>query len=145
MRYAIITDGVVANIIEAEAEFADSIGAIGAQESCIGDLWDGEVFSKAPPPALDPIKVQADIVTATQAMLDDFAKTRNYDSIMSAATYATSTVPKFAAEGQYAVDARDQTWSALYTLMGEVLAGTRPMPTGFAEVAPLLPALAWPA
>ena len=82
---------------------------------------------------------------AGEARLDAFAKTRNYDGILSASTYATSTVLKFAAEGQYAVDARDQTWSALYALMAEVLAGTRPMPESFAEVEPLLPNLVWPA
>lgn len=89
--------------------------------------------------------LQADIVQQTQNRLDDFARTRNYDGILSACTYATSSVPKFQAEGQYAVNARDNTWATLYTLMAEVQAGTRPMPTGFADVEPLLPALAWPA
>lgn len=88
---------------------------------------------------------QSAIVAATQLRLDSFAQTRNYDGILSACTYATSGVTKFAAEGQYCVDARDATWSALYTIMGEVLAQTRPMPESFADVAPLLPALAWPA
>lgn len=88
---------------------------------------------------------KAAIVAATQSRLDTFAQTRNYDGILSACTYATSSVPKFAAEGQYCVDARDATWATLYTIMGEVLAQTRPMPESFADVAPLLPALAWPA
>lgn len=91
-----------------------------------------------------PIAVQAAIVTATQIRLDEFAQTRNYDGILSACTYATSSVPKFASEGQYCVDARDATWATLYTIMGEVLAGTRAMPAGFADVSPLLPALVWP-
>ena len=55
-----------------------------------------------------------------------------------------SGVTKFAAEGQAAVNARDATWAALYTIMGEVQAGTRRMPTGYSEVEVLLPALAWP-
>ena len=46
-------------------------------------------------------------VAAVQVRLDDFARTRNYDGILSAATYATSTVSKFAAEGQCAVALRD--------------------------------------
>ena len=94
--------------------------------------------------AADAARIQAAVVTATQLRLDTFAQTRNYDGILSACTYATSSVPRFAAEGQAAVDARDATWSTLYTLMGEVLAGTRPMPSGFGDVAPLLPALEWP-
>lgn len=89
-------------------------------------------------------ELQADIVAQTQNRLDAFARTRNYDSILSACTYATSTVPKFQGEGQCAVNARDTTWATLYTIMAEVEAGTRPMPTGFADIEPLLPALEWP-
>ncbi len=90
------------------------------------------------------IALQASIVSATQQRLDEFAKTRNYDGILSAATYATSTVPKFQQEGQYAVNARDNTWATLYTILGEVQQGTRPVPSGFADIEPLLPALVWP-
>ena len=88
--------------------------------------------------------LQQSIVDATQRRLDDFARTRNYDGILSACTYATSAVPKFAAEGQYAVQARDATWAALYAFMADVQAGTQPVPTGFEDVEPLLPPLAWP-
>ena len=87
--------------------------------------------------------LQQSIVDATQQRLDDFARTRNYDGILSACTYATSAVPKFAAEGQYAVQARDATWAALYQFMADVQAGAQPVPTGFADVEPLLPALEW--
>ena len=79
-----------------------------------------------------------------QKRLDDFAKTRNYDNILSACTYATSTVPKFQAEAQYCVDARDATWNTCYEILAEVQAQTRPMPT-FEEIEAELPVLAWPA
>ena len=95
--------------------------------------------------AVHVANIQGAIIAATQLRLDTFAQTRNYDGILSACTYATSSVPQFAGEGQYCVDARDATWATLYTIMGEVLAQTRPMPESFADVAPLLPALAWPA
>ena len=88
--------------------------------------------------------LQQSIVDATQQRLDDFARTRNYDGILSACTYATSAVPRFAAEGQYAVQARDATWAALYAFMADVQAGTQPVPTGFADIEPDLPALEWP-
>ena len=45
--------------------------------------------------------LQSAIADATQARLDAFAKTRNYDGILSACTYAGSGVPQFASEGQY--------------------------------------------
>lgn len=79
-----------------------------------------------------------------QLRLDRFARTRQYDGILSAATYATSTVPKFQAEGQYAVEVRDATWNALYAIWDEVKAGSRPVPKSFAEIEHELPPLAWP-
>lgn len=92
----------------------------------------------------DPPSLQEQVVAATQNRLDDFARTRNYDGILSACTYATSAVPRFAAEGQYAVQARDATWAALYALLAEVQAGAQPAPDSFEDVAPLLPVLEWP-
>lgn len=89
--------------------------------------------------------LQASIVAATQKRLDDFAHTRNYDGILSACTYATSAVPRFKSEGQYAVDARDNTWVTLYALLADVEAGNWQMPTGFDDVEHLLPVLVWPA
>jgi hypothetical protein len=88
--------------------------------------------------------LQQSIVTATQARLDAFARTRNYDSMLSACTYATSTVTKFQIEGQYCVEARDATWAALYVMLDDILSGARPMPSGFADIESELPVLAWP-
>jgi hypothetical protein len=88
-------------------------------------------------------ELQKEFTGAIQTHLDAFAQTRNYDDILSAATYAASTVPKFQAEGQYAVEARDATWAKGYEILGEVLAGQRPMPA-LEEVLAELPPLAWP-
>lgn len=104
-------------------------------------LADGGV----PLPAQQPSA--AEIVTAVQQAvqqrLDDFARTRAYDGILSACTYATSVVPKFAAEGQYAVEARDASWAACYEIMGDVQQGLRAMPT-VEQVLGELPVLEWP-
>lgn len=99
------------------------------------------ILQDPPPPTIEQIIAQYD--AAVQQRLDDFAKTRNYTNIMSAATYATSTVPKFRAEGQYAVEARDATWAKCYEVLAAAEAGTRPMPT-FEELLAELPVLAWP-
>jgi hypothetical protein len=88
--------------------------------------------------------LQQSIVDATQRRLDEFARTRNYDGILSACTYSTSTVPKFATEGQYAVEARDATWAKLYSILDEVNAGTRPITSGFSAIESELPVLVWP-
>lgn len=141
-RYAIIEGGIVANIALADGPLADNwIEATDAAQ--IGGAYDG-TFSPAPVPVKSPEELQAEIVSATQRRLDDFARTRNYDGILSACTYATSTVPKFQAEGQYCVEARDATWATLYQILADVEAGTRPVPSGYADVEADLPALAWP-
>ena len=95
------------------------------------------------PPSLTIDQMQIAFTLAIQKRLDDFAKTRGYDGIMSAATYATSTNPKFAMEGQYAVESRDDTWAEAYMILGHVLGGIRPMPS-IEEVFQELPELIWP-
>lgn len=97
-----------------------------------------------PPPPPTVAEFIAMTVAAAQDRLDAFARTRNYDGILSACTYATSAVPAFAAEGQYCVAARDQTWAALYALMADVQGGTQPMPEAVEAVMALLPPLEWP-
>jgi len=92
----------------------------------------------------NPQAIQSEIIKAVQIRLDTFAQSRNYDSILSACTYATSVIEKFSSEGQYAVNARDMTWAELYTILGEVQGGLRPMPTGYAEIESELPVLVWP-
>lgn len=98
----------------------------------------------ADPPAPTAEQIIAGFTIAIQARLDTFAQSRNYDGILSACTYATSTVPKFAAEGQYCVDARDATWTRSYEILAEVEAGNRAIPTE-AELMAELPVLSWPA
>jgi len=89
-------------------------------------------------------KIKSSIVKTTQDRLDSFARTREYDGILSACTYATSPTTKFATEGQYCVSQRDATWATLYTILAEVEAGTRTMPTGYYEIESELPVLEWP-
>ena len=148
MKYAQISDGEVIQIILCEEDFALTLGpdyVLAQADTAIGDSWDGSAFTPSPTPTKTAPEIIAAITTATQLRLDAFAQSRNYDGILSACTYATSGVPKFAAEGQCCVDARDATWSALYTVMDEVIAMTRPMPESFDDIVDDLPALAWPA
>lgn len=83
------------------------------------------------------------IVQAVQGHMDAVAGTRGYDSIMSACTYATSSVAQFAAEGQAAVYWRDSVWSYCYGVLGAVQAGTRAVPT-IPDLLAELPAMSWP-
>lgn len=68
MRTAVIDgDGVVTNIIEAERDFADSIGAIQSDTAQIGWVWGGEAFA---PPALSLDDLRAAKIAAVNAKID---------------------------------------------------------------------------
>jgi hypothetical protein len=84
------------------------------------------------------------IVQKTQNRLDTFAKTRNYDGILSLCTYVSDSNPKFQQEGQYGIIIRGETWTKLYEILAEVEAGTRPVPNDYEEIEPELPQLEWP-
>jgi len=57
-RYAVISAGVVVNVIEADAAFAALVGAVAGGGAEIGDAWDGHAFTRpAPPPAPVPRSV----------------------------------------------------------------------------------------
>ena len=86
---------------------------------------------------------KTEYTAAVQQRLDEFARTRNYDSIFTACTYATSTTEKFRVEGQYCVTARDATWSKCYEILAAVESGGRSAPT-LTELLAELPTLAWP-
>jgi len=136
-RFAIIDDGVVTNIAEADEPLASNwIHDNG--DAKIGGTWDGQVFHPPvpPPPPL------SEYTAAVQMHLDNKAKERNYDGILSACTYATSSVPKFAAEGQACVAWRDAVWAACYQILGEVETGQRPVPS-IEELVGLLPTVTW--
>jgi len=106
----------------------------------LGATWDGATFTN-PPKSSE--QIIAEFAAKVQSRLDAFARTRGYDGILSACTYATSTNPKFATEGQYCVQARDATWAKCYEILNAVQAGDRPVPT-WEELEAELPVLQWP-
>ena len=67
------------------------------------------------------------LITAVQNMLDNAAKAKGYDSILSACSYAAYPNP-FQAEGQEFVAWRGAVWAKCYEILAEVEAGTRPAP-----------------
>lgn len=141
MKYAIIEDGKVSNIVVSkqalQTNWVEITGTVG-----IGYLFDGQTFSEPPPVVKTPEEIQAEVVNATQKRLDAWAKERNYDGILSACTYAASTNQVFAAEGQRAVQLRDETWQTLYNILGQVATQGRVV-TGYADIEGDLPVLAW--
>lgn len=99
--------------------------------------WDAKEAASA-------IPTIAEYTNAVQHQLDAWAQTRNYDGILSLCTYATSSNPRFAVEGQRGVDVRDDTWADCYTIMADVQAGNRPPPS-VEQLLSELPVPTWPA
>jgi len=50
MSFAIVENGVVTNLVEAEEAFGVLMGWIPAGNAKMGDLWDGTTFTTPPPP-----------------------------------------------------------------------------------------------
>ena len=53
-RYAILSDNIVSNVIEADADFAAAVGAVLCPTGRIGDLYAGGVFVTPEPPPPTP-------------------------------------------------------------------------------------------
>jgi hypothetical protein len=109
-------------------------------------------FSKRTPQAIGDFnkkEVQAILVNAIQAHMDSVIATRGYGepdgrfALMSCCTYATSSNPKFSAEGQAAVEWRDGVWAKCYEVMADVMEGKRAIPTR-EELIAELPVFSWP-
>lgn len=84
-------------------------------------------------------KFMTSVVQRVQNRLDAFARTRNYDGILSAVTYVDDKNPIFAAEGAYCKSVRSDTWTILYPLLDDSAAHA-----SYSQIEPLLPTLSWP-
>lgn len=76
--------------------------------------------------------------------LDEFARTKDYYTILHACTYAMSSDPIRAAEAQHCINVRDLTWNKVYEILAEVDSGIRPFTTTFEQIESELPTLEWP-
>ena len=88
-------------------------------------------------------QIRAELGQAVKAHLDAVVQLRDYDSIVSACTYATSARPDYQADGQACVNWRDAVWPYAYAVWDDVQAGNRSIPTA-EELIAELPELIWP-
>jgi hypothetical protein len=108
------------------------------------ELCNVAIVPPAPPHVPTPEEIAAAFTAAIQKRLDDFARTRGYDSMGSLVTYVDDPFPRFDAEGRCGRAIRSATWAAAYAILEQVKAGQRPMPDDLADIEADLPALEWP-
>ena len=83
-------------------------------------MWDtyeewlaaGNTPTKVTSPTFE--EILAAVTPGVQAWMDATAQQKGYDSVVSCATYATSSVPEFAADAAAIIAWRDQVWLAAY-------------------------------
>lgn len=98
-----------------------------------------EEAEPAPTQAEILAQAQATFTSIVQNYLDSTAQGRGYDNVVSVCSYAGAPNP-FQAEGIKFVEWRGNVWATCYSVMNDVLAGTRGIPTEV-ELLALLPTL----
>ncbi|MES2587022.1 MAG: hypothetical protein V4536_08895 [Pseudomonadota bacterium] len=83
-------------------------------------------------PALTAEQIQAQTIatyqSAAQNLLDSVAKSWGYDSVVSAASYASSTNAQFKAEALALITWRDEVWGSAYALLASIEGGKKSAP-----------------
>jgi hypothetical protein len=138
-RWAVIENGIVINIILADADFAAALGAVPGEGAQIGWQWDGTAF--APPVSAAP--TAEDFERALTEHLDSVAQARRYDSRVTCALRAGYPGP-FQAEGQAFALWMDQCNAYGYQRLAAVQAGQQLPPESVAAFLAELPPMVWP-
>lgn len=89
---------------------------------------------------LTPAQIEEQYHGAVQAMLDAYAQSMRYDSMISMSTYVNSTNAQFKAESTAALAWRDAVWASCYATLAAVQAGTKAMPASPEAFIATLPA-----
>ncbi|MDK4729352.1 hypothetical protein [Rhizobium phaseoli] len=88
--------------------------------------------------------VLADYAAAIQSHVDAVAKSREFNDGVTAATYLTSTIPRWKADAEVFVVWRDTVWAYSYGELDKVRNGARQQPAIDAFINEL-PVIEWPA
>jgi hypothetical protein len=135
-RVAVISGGVVTNVIEKSPNIIDGITSDTAQ---IGDFWNDKTMSFK---NFDEHRLEL-LKNNVQKRLDSFACTKNYSGIDNLCSQSTSADLTVLAEANCGITLRDATWAKYAGIELSIKNQTRPYPENFSEVENELPALGW--
>jgi hypothetical protein len=94
----------------------------------------------ADPVPAPPLSVQVlAYENAIQAALDSYAQSWGYTDLVTAASYAASTNPQYAAEAKALIAWRDEVWVWAEAYEAQVVAGTVTIPTSPAGLMAAMP------
>lgn len=136
---------------DGEIERVDSVTGTRSNESItsvkpfddIVALWTAADDAAKNPPLPTGDALARMLNTSVQFHMDGVVRVRGYDGILALCTYATSTNPVFAGEGQAGVAWRDAVWDVAIPIIADVVSGKRPIPTP-EDWNTLLPPMVWP-
>ena len=124
----LITDWVTVNGIQRPLNYWTKLNC-----AAEGVVWENLPIPPVPTLAEVRAGIRNSIVFQTRMRLDTFA------SVVD----ANSSIPRASLDRTALITAQNATWAKLKALMEEVKAGTRPFPSGYSDIEPLLPALVW--
>lgn len=132
-------DAIPADAVEiTEVEHKALLDGQAAGRLISSDSTGTPVLADHPSPTLDQLISM--YTNSVQSHLDSFANTWRYESILSAATYASSTIPQFQKEALALIEWRDVTWSECYSALDKIQSGAIPMPPSIESFISGLPA-----
>lgn len=105
-------------------------------------LEHGELIP-APPHDKTQEEILHEFNYAIQSLLDSVARSKQYDSSLHCASYATSSVPLWSSEANAFIEWRDSVWSYSYAELAKFENGEREAPT-VEEFVSELPVMVWP-
>jgi hypothetical protein len=148
--YKFRQDGVFDEVVEMSIQESDPIPLYHTRsappevpEGFYLIMRDGWKLVQGPKPELADSATEQDLVDFAKNYLDNFARTRNYDNIMSLISYAQSMNPQFQAEAEYGVVARDLVWAKVIETINSSVENQKPLPS-LAVFQAEMPQLVWP-
>ncbi len=113
-------------------------------QEILDTLWEGKETlnpTDIPPQAVMTLFTLASVIVTKR--LDDFAKTKDYDNIVSLCSYVDDPDENLDKEGRRGRFLRSQAWTSIRGYQNQVLTGELPVPRTEKELSACVPEFTW--